>query len=426
MALQIVKATKTKSLLRGAIFGPAGSGKTLTSLLIARGFIENTPGKRIGVIDTERRAEKYSGEIEHLKRTIDFDLIDIADNPSIPNYIEALDLFASTGQHAFVIIDSSTHAWEFLKDEVSKIAKARYKGNEWAAWSEGTPMQRKFIETLTLYPLHIIWTMRSATEWKTSDANGKSQPIRVGLKPEQGKNIEYEADFLLEMTTDHICTVLKDTSGKFQDKIIPMPDEKFGRAMSDWLNTGVDAPPRTRSEQVDAAGQFTAQAEQKLTACKSLEELKTVWQAMQGELNKQSDPVRMAVSATKDKVKASLANPTPATTTATPAPQTEKEEPAIALEAEEVVSAKQSDALFGPEGEPSVHKEAPASRAMVADLLDTIAKVRSAAGLRKLYDSAQAWLDSGDITVDEFTRISSAITNRGAHLKVPVDVKGAA
>ena len=426
MTLQILKATKTKSLLRGAIFGPAGSGKTLTSLLIARGFIENMPGKRIGVIDTERRAEKYSGQLDHLKRNIDFDIVDIADAPTIANYIDAINLFVATGEHGFLIIDSSTHAWESLKDDVSKIAKARYKGNEWAAWSEGTPMQREFIEKLTLCPLHIIWTMRSATEWKTSDSNGKSQPIRVGLKPEQGKNIEYEADFLLEMTTDHICTVLKDTSGKFQDQIITLPDEKFGRAMFDWLNTGADAPPRTHMEKVVTAGQFTARAEGQLTACKSLEELQKAWLSMQEELKKESDVVRMAVTATKDRVKASLAKPAPA---AEP-----KSAPAAAPAPAEPVpetlhNVKPSDVLFGPEGEPAKPEPAaPAAafRPVVHEMLSTAKRVRSRSGLLTLLASSKSWMDSGEMSVAEYEAIATGISGRAKELNIELTEQVAA
>lgn len=416
MTLQIVKATKTKSLLRGAIFGPAGSGKTLTSLLIARGFIENAPGKRIGVIDTERRAEKYSGQVEHLKRDIDFDIIDIADEPTIPHYIEALELFASTGQHGFVIIDSSTHAWEFLKDEVSKIAKARYKGNEWAAWSEGTPMQRKFIETLTLYPLHIIWTMRSATEWKTSDSNGKSQPIRVGLKPEQGKNIEYEADFLLEMTTDHICTVLKDTSGKFQDRIIPMPDETFGRAMSDWLNTGIDAPLRTKGADSaqDTAVKFSAKAEEQIRKCSSLEELRNTWAALQPGLQGETNTVRTALTVLKDKVKADLT------------PKAEPEKKAEDVQAEQIEEAKQSDLLFGPTGDPAPVAPEVKTSHIFADTKATIGKVRSRAGLIRLSDGISGLVDAGEITVEEYKQITNAIVARANELGIQLAERGAA
>jgi hypothetical protein len=77
------------------------------------------------------------------------------------------------------------------------------------------------------YPGHIIATMRVATEWsqEKDEKTGKTRPVRVGLKPEQGKGIEYEFDLVIEMSPEHIGTVIKDRTGKFQDAIIEKPDE---------------------------------------------------------------------------------------------------------------------------------------------------------------------------------------------------------
>jgi hypothetical protein len=84
--------------------------------------------------------------------------------------------------------------------------------------------------------------MRSKTEWQsTSDSNGKSRPVRVGLAPEQGKGIEYEFDVLFEISPEHIVHVIKDRSGRFQDKLIEKPSEDFGRELAAWLSDGVPA-----------------------------------------------------------------------------------------------------------------------------------------------------------------------------------------
>ena len=64
----------------------------------------------------------------------------------------------------------------------------------------------------------------------------------VGLSPEQGKGIEYEFDLLMEITPEHFGNILKDRTGKFQDKSIEKPDEKFGKQLAEWLDEGVVAP----------------------------------------------------------------------------------------------------------------------------------------------------------------------------------------
>jgi hypothetical protein len=95
-------------------------------------------------------------------------------------------------------------------------------------------MQRELVDAILNYPGHIIATMRSKTEWQT----GVKKPTRVGLAPEQGKGIEYEFDILFEINTGHLANIIKDRTGKFQDKIIDRPDKKFGREIAEWLSDG--------------------------------------------------------------------------------------------------------------------------------------------------------------------------------------------
>lgn len=222
------KASKKQSKLRCAIFGPSGSGKTFTALRIATGM----QGK-IALIDTERgSASKYSDKF----------IFDVANlnNKDINNYIDYIN---QANEYDILIIDSLSHAWQELLEEVEKLAQTKYRGNTWSAWSYGTPKQRKLINALLFFPGHIIATIRSKTEWTSDvyvDGNGnkKTRPTRVGLAPEQGKGIEYEFDILLEMNIDNYATVIKDRTGKFQGKIIEKPNEEFGIDLIEWLNDG--------------------------------------------------------------------------------------------------------------------------------------------------------------------------------------------
>ncbi|HSW63815.1 MAG TPA: ATP-binding protein [Dissulfurispiraceae bacterium] len=232
--LQFRKATKEQSKLRLAIFGPSGAGKTYTALRIATGMTGP-----IALIDTERgSASKYADRFT-------FDVLDL-ENKSINGYIEGIRAAGSAG-YQVLIIDSLSHAWQELLDEVEKLAKSKYKGNTWSAWSEGTPKQRTLVDAILSFPGHIIGTMRSKTEWTTESDGNKSKPVRVGLAPEQGKGIEYEFDMLIEMSVDHIANVIKDRTGKYQDKLMDKPGESFGKELAAWLLDG--APPREREPQ---------------------------------------------------------------------------------------------------------------------------------------------------------------------------------
>lgn len=225
------KATKAQANLHAAIFGPSGAGKTFTSLRVATGLAGGSP---IAVIDTERgSASKYADRFS-------FDVMELEDQ-SIDGYVAAISE-AAKGGYKVLIIDSLSHGWQSLLEEVEKLAKAKYRGNTWSAWSEGTPHQRRLVQAILNYPGHVIATMRSKTEWTTVDNNGKKTPQRVGLAPEQGKGVEYEFDLLVEISTEHVANVIKDRTGKFQDKLIDKPGEDFGQQLAAWLADGLPSP----------------------------------------------------------------------------------------------------------------------------------------------------------------------------------------
>jgi len=224
------KATKSQAKLRCTLFGPSGSGKTFSALRIATGI-----GGKIAVIDTERgSASKYADRF-------DFDVCELSGR-SIAGYVQAIQ--DAGDEYPVLIIDSLSHAWQELLTEVDRLANAKYRGNTWSAWSEGTPKQRGLVDALLSYPGHVIATMRSKTEWtqEKDDRTGKVKPVRVGLAPEQGKGIEYEFDLLVELSVEHVARVLKDRTGKFQDQLIDKPGEDLGAALAEWLSDGEAVP----------------------------------------------------------------------------------------------------------------------------------------------------------------------------------------
>lgn len=240
------KATKAQAKLRAAVFGPSGAGKTFTSLRVATGLAGD--GGRIAVIDTERgSASKYADRFS-------FDVLELEDQ-SIDGYVAAIREAGAAG-YTVLVIDSLSHGWQTLLEEIEKLAKAKYRGNTWSAWSEGTPLQRRLVQAILAYPGHVLATMRSKTEWTTvDDGRGKKSPQRVGLAPEQGKGVEYEFDLLVEISTEHIANVIKDRTGKFQDKLLEKPGEQFGRELAAWLADGDPAPAKpVKVEPVKATG----------------------------------------------------------------------------------------------------------------------------------------------------------------------------
>ena len=272
------RATKKQAKLRCALFGPSGSGKTMTALPIATGL-----GGNIALIDSERgSASKYSDRFQ-------FDVVNL-EKKSIEDYAHWI---GEASAYDVLIIDSLTHAWQELLEQVDILAKTKFKGNTWSAWSEGTPKQRQLIDAILNFPGHIIATMRSKTEWTTTNAdNGKVKPVRVGLAPEQGKGIEYEFDLLLELSTEHIATVLKDRTGKYQDATIDKPSESFGKELSSWLSEG-RSQADVLSDELNAVG--------------TIAELQAWWTKAQPRIKSLSQEQRDTLTQNKDTKKAALA-----------------------------------------------------------------------------------------------------------------------
>lgn len=219
------KATKKQAKLRLALFGVSGGGKTYSALRIAKGL-----GGKIALIDTEHgSASKYSDRF-------DFDVCDL-EKPTISNILMCMN---EAKDYDVLIIDSLTHAWNELLQDVDKIAKAKFGGNNWSAWSEGNQKQTKLINAILDFPGHVICTMRAETNWTTTvNDRGKVVPVRIGEAPKQGKQIEFEFDMLMQISQDHQAVVLKDRTGKFQDECF-LIEENFGKQLDEWLQDGED------------------------------------------------------------------------------------------------------------------------------------------------------------------------------------------
>jgi hypothetical protein len=228
------QAERTNLYLRCALFGPSGSGKTMTALRMAQG-ISKKMGVPFAVIDTEARsASKYADRFKFV--------VDNLEKKTVDDYIASMKQAEKAG-YKILVIDSLSHAWRELTDEVDRIAEKSASKNTFSPWAKVNPKQKRFIDAILSFPGHIIATMRSSTEWVIGEnKNGKTVPEKVGLKPEQGKGIEFEFDLLVELNQRHEATVTKDRTGKYQDEIIDKPGENFGAALYDWLSEGTAMP----------------------------------------------------------------------------------------------------------------------------------------------------------------------------------------
>lgn len=287
--MQFTKAERKKSKLRLALTGPSGSGKTYGALLVAKGL-----GGKIAVIDTEKcSAALYS----HL---VDFDVLDLEPPYTPERYRQAVKLAVDNG-YSVVIIDSITHEWSGsggCLDLNEEIAKAKYRGNTWSAWSDTKARHRAFIDDLLACPAHIIVTMRSKTETAQVEVNGRKQVQKLGMKSEQNDGIEYEFTTVLDLVHDgNFALPSKDRTGLFPPNNDPFKlSENIGQKLAQWLESGVevDISPKnasqnssktstsqsTSSTQAKTPGETLNGFIQAVQKAQSLEEVEKYWKSV--------------------------------------------------------------------------------------------------------------------------------------------------
>ncbi len=226
------KAKKEKIYLKILLAGASGSGKSYSALKLATG-IANKMGGRIAAIDTE------AGRIRYYANEFDFDDLQLSEPYTPEKYIEAITQ-AVDGGYSVLIIDSITHEWNYILDQVDKIPGT----NSYTKWGKLTPRHNKFTEKMIQSPINIIATVRGKDAYVLEqDKNGKQVPKKVGLGYTQRDGLEYEYTVTFNIDqTNHVATVQKDNTHLFENKY-EMLTEKDGEALYEWANSGEERIP---------------------------------------------------------------------------------------------------------------------------------------------------------------------------------------
>jgi hypothetical protein len=140
MSFEIKPSTRQGIIPLFCLWGGTGSGKTRSSIMLARGMAG--PTGRVTIIDTEaKRSGYYSDSIPGGYNRLDFD------PPFTPErYVEALDV--AEGASDVVVIDSASHAWfgpdgvlDLHEQALDKMTKGSNDWQQrerlnWPAWRE--------------------------------------------------------------------------------------------------------------------------------------------------------------------------------------------------------------------------------------------------------------------------------------------------
>ena len=95
---------------------------------------------------------------------------------------------AAKSGYGVLVIDSLSHAWRELTEEVDRITQSSANKNSLMAWGKVSPKQKRLVEALLNYPGHVIATMRSKTEWVIGEGkNGKVAAENWVLPPNRAR-----------------------------------------------------------------------------------------------------------------------------------------------------------------------------------------------------------------------------------------------
>lgn len=223
-----VKAVREDVWLKIQFGGPSGAGKTFTALRVGTGIARKC-NTRIAFISSEKSRTLYYAD------KFDYDVLEL-DDYSPEDYIAAIDMAVDAG-YKVIIIDSTSHEWQWLNDVHGKMP-----GNSFQNWGKLKPRHARLMAKILQCPAHVLTCARGKTEWSLEEKDGKKVPIKLGLGNEGDKQADYEytISFAIAQGT-HIASVDnggKDNTGLFSEKYEVLT-EKHGEMLYDWANSGL-------------------------------------------------------------------------------------------------------------------------------------------------------------------------------------------
>jgi len=264
---QFNKAERSNCKIKMAVQGPSGSGKTYSSLLVAYGLTKNW--SKIAVLDTENgSASLYS----HLGS---YSVLNLAAPYTPEEYIDAIETAVKQGFEC-LIIDSLSTEWNGVGGVLD--IHSNIPGNSFTAWAKVTPRHNAFVQAILQSNIHIIGTMRSKTDYVISEKNGKQVPEKVGMKPVQREDSEYEFTVVFELNQKHQANVGKDRTGLFSKRPELFLTAEVGDEISQWCKVTDVQPAEIKSDVAEMPELQDGFIEQ-INACKTVEELGKLFNA---------------------------------------------------------------------------------------------------------------------------------------------------
>jgi hypothetical protein len=266
MAARFAKAAPAQAALKVAMFGPPGSGKSFTSLLMAEGLAK-AAGRRVAYVDTERGTDYYTKEVKQRAvhpGAFDFDAIYTR---SLAEVIEAVKSI-NPAEHGVVVIDSISHLWDSAQEAYTG-KRAGKDGDKipFGAWAALKRPFKKLIADLMAAPYHVFILGRQKNLYE--DDGDAVRKVGVAMKAEA--DTPYEPHICLRMqamagekpnTFNNVAFVEKDRSGVLSGKMLVNPSFATIEPLLSLLGSE-QAPAEDEDERIAADSELLTQAEDK-------------------------------------------------------------------------------------------------------------------------------------------------------------------
>lgn len=212
------KAKAEQAALKMGLYGPPGSGKTFTALLLAEGLGKIT-GKRVAYIDTERGTDFYCQAVPTRAvhpDAFDFDALYTRAISEVLASVRAID----TTTHSVLVLDSVTHLWEAAMSayggKLTKIGTIPMH-----AWGKIKKPYKDLMAFMLASPMHVIICGRQKTVY---EEDGETEELKsVGVTMRAEGETPYEPHILIRMEsikpkkTNEVATIIayaeKDRTG---------------------------------------------------------------------------------------------------------------------------------------------------------------------------------------------------------------------
>jgi hypothetical protein len=232
MSFELEDAVRTTIKPLIVFFAESGCGKTMSALLLARGFVG--PKGLVAMADSESgRGSLYADVIPGGYKVLTLE------PPFTPaRYLMAMDAIEKSA--SIGILDSGSHEWDAVLDMAGENEHRSGKAGL-HNWREPKIEHAKFVQRLLRARIPWIVCLRAKFKTRQGKENGKTVIIKDDFPSAiQADDFLFEATFSAEVLPDHSLRVTK-TGHPELVKAFPgkgeMITEEHGRRLAAWCST---------------------------------------------------------------------------------------------------------------------------------------------------------------------------------------------